>query len=201
MTTQPMHPRARAAAMSHSPKQAARETGLTQREVRDIRELQHQRQERKRFFDPLLIKAATRAHRTATAKAAAEAQRTEREARQAREIAAIEARRLREEGIRQTMALIPGAARTCGLTVRTSEDQDGDVSSYYLAGKDTQRTIRVSDHEIPATMKRESEAEFRGYGFYTGYRGPQVIIREPRSETWLRRAILLAANGRSTPGA
>lgn len=103
----------------------------------------------------------------------------------------------RRQAIRATLLMVPQAAAACGLTATASTDADGDVSSYYV--EYGRRRIRISDHMIPATDRRESDAEFHGRSG-TGFRGPEIILFEPRSETWLRRAIILAAAGRSVPG-
>lgn len=103
----------------------------------------------------------------------------------------------RREAIRATLMMVPQVAAACGLTVSASTDADGDVSSYYVdAGR---RRIRISDHMIPLTDRREDDAAFQGRS--AGFRGIEIILFAPHSETWLRRAITLAAAGRSIPGA
>lgn len=94
-------------------------------------------------------------------------------------------------------------ARQLGFAVRASKNRAGRISSYYCDGPmlgPDRRALRISDHIIPATAHRESVAEVMGHGSFNGYPGPEIVLTEPKSATWLRRAIILAANGRDVPG-
>lgn len=185
------HPRATAASMSHSPKLAARLTGLTVNDVRRIRDLQLERASR-RVADPLVIAARTRAVRTRSHLAALDAARAAAVA-----AAAIEAQaEARRQEIRATLLRAARVARASGYTVDASRDPAGRVSSYYVAGP---RRVRISDHEIPETGARTARAEAAGEFFYAGFRGPEIIIRRGRSARALRRALLLAMAGRAAP--
>lgn len=192
------HPRAIAARMSHSPRVAARATGLTQAEVRAIRDLKATRSAAQKWIDPLVLAARSRAWRRLSAIAAeqvaADAARAARDAEIARQIAAEATR----AAVRKTLLRAARVARAMNLYVKASKDRNGHVSSYYV--QSGERRIRVSDHLIPATDRRDTVAFERGqYWGYDGYRGPEIIIDRERSATWLRRALTLAAAGRGAP--
>ena len=116
-------------------------------------------------------------------------------------IAAEQARAERRAAVRQSLLAAARIARAAGYRVRRSSDRAGRVSSYYVEiGHGL--PLRISDHEIPATARRDFIAACHGaHSGYEGYRGPQLLIDRPRSATWLRRAITLAAAGRCVPGA
>lgn len=143
-----------------------------------IRELREARALARLRRDPLLaplplalrLERLRRARREAAAKAQAEAQR-------------------------KALLLAARVARGMGLAVRSSKDRAGRVSSYYAVPADG-RTIRISDHLIPWTPTRATKAAFTGRGGYSGYPGVEIIIDRPRSKTWIRRALILAINGR-----
>ena len=101
-----------------------------------------------------------------------------------------------EEDTRKTLITAARIARSMGLDVRSSTAKTGRISSYYARDRHG-ATIRISDHEIPATAQREFMAQAHGQVCYNGYHGVEVIIDRPRTKTWIRRAITLAVNGRS----
>lgn len=183
------HPRAIAARMAESPKLAASVTGLTVDEVRAIRDLRRERrakrtgrpvQKQQVRRDPLLSMSDAALDRLNT--------RMDDELRAEREEAA------RATAVRDTLIAAARIARSLGFAVRSSTMR-GRVSSYYAERDGV--TLRISDHDIPETPERAHVAG----GHYDGYRGRWLRIDRPRSETWLRRAIMLAAAGRSVPGA
>ena len=149
--------------------------------------------------DPLLAAARSRPGRTPTARARAAVENATRLEELQRHYATV----LRLEGYRVAArkSLLDAAriARKLGFAVRSSKDRRGRVSSYYLSSLDGP-TIRVSDHDIPATAERVSNAAFHGRS-YNGFAGPELLITDPRSSTWLRRALMLTAAGRDVPGA
>lgn len=106
-----------------------------------------------------------------------------------------EAAEARGAAIRETLKRAARVARKMGLGVRASKDRAGRISSYYVIRAEG-ADLRISDHEIPANARREFMAEAHGSFGYDGYRGPQLLIDRARSETWLRRAIVLALAGR-----
>lgn len=195
-----MHPCRLAAELCLSPKVAARQSGLTVAQVRAIRDLRAARAARKSHVDPLLKAQRTRLWRRPSVLAADAA-------RQAQEDALLKARRAREMAAASRAqdaraALIEAAriARRLGHPVRASKDRDGRVSSYYV-DRPNGHAIRISDHLIPATDRRDAEAQARGESWgYAGWRGPEIIIERARTALWLRRAIVLALAGRSTRG-
>lgn len=117
-------------------------------------------------------------------------------------IAAGQARAERRAAVRQSLLAAARIARAAGYRVRRSSDRAGRVSSYYVELGHDRPALRISDHEIPATARRDFVAACHGaHSGYEGYRGPELLIDRPRSATWLRRAITLAAAGRCVPGA
>jgi hypothetical protein len=162
------------------------------REVARIRALRDQRRQRLWFVDPLIVAQRSRPYRRPSA-LREERQRVEAE-RAKRERAAREA--ARREAVRKSLIAAAAVARRMGLQVRASRARDGRVSSYYCAASDGVR-IRISDHEIPWTEKREFMAA--GRGGYFGYPGPELVLTRPRRTEWLRRALVLLAAGRSVP--
>lgn len=192
-----IHPRARAAEMCQSPKMAARATGLTQAEVRAIRDLKFVRWQRSLHRDPLIVARDTRPLRTPSAIAAYKARASEDAEHRARKRAAEQRREAREVAIRATLLAAAREARKLGFTVRSSKSRDGRISSYYCTRED--QSLRISDHDIPWKPHREFKATMHGRDGYDGYHGDQLIIDAPRSATWLRRAITLTAAGRGIP--
>ena len=189
------HPHRLAAEMCHSPKLAARASGLTVDQCRAIRDLRDARYTaRHPVRDPLVDAKVTRPWRTATARRLADAESAAREAAFTAELRrSIEAQD-RAEATRRSLILAARAARALGFTVRASKSRAGYISSYYCRRGET--TLRISDHDIPETPQREFMAREHGRDYYDGYHGRQLIVDEPRRYEWLRRAIILAANGR-----
>ncbi len=192
---------------SWSPKIAvrlAREAGLeiTKNAVREIYARRVARERNRLKIDPLVRAASTRAQRCASV---VESQRLEREKREAADLkrsqieAQIEADRIAREAkraeVRASLILAARAARSFGYSVRSSTSRSGRVSSYYVTAGETK--IRISDHFIPATAARDLAAYDRSGSFYDGFRGPELVLDQPRRYVWLRRAITLLANGRS----
>ena len=79
-----------------------------------------------------------------------------------------------------------------GFEVRKSTSRNGHVSSYY-ARRDSKKTVRISDHELPMTDHREMMFNFHGGG--SPFIG-EIIIDESMSKTRLRRLLVLAEGGR-----
>jgi hypothetical protein len=180
--------------MSHSPKLAARATGLTQAEVKIMRDKQAIRYATKQQRDPLIIAAASRPYRTPSAIHAGNVERAARAAAIQADIDRTRLRQEREDATRNSLILAARAARALGFEVRASARRDGAISSYYCSS--ATGSLRISDHDIPATPRREFMAQEHGREFYDGYHGAQLIIDQPRRYEWLRRAIVLAAAGR-----
>ncbi len=168
-----------------------------------IRGKREERERRRPGLDPLIRAAQSRPERTPTALAQVRARVAAIEAdlqaeRERLERVAAAARRRRE-----TLLRAARIARSLGWDVRSSTDRAGRVSSYYCYPSIDWRgpPIRISDHEIPWTEMREQRAQMAGSSFgYDGYRGLDLVIDRPRSRTWLRRALMLAAAGRDVPG-
>ena len=87
-------------------------------------------------------------------------------------------------------------ARSMGLTVRSSNDRSGRISSYYVT-MPCGRRLRISDHDVPWTEDREARAGGRFCGSADIYASANAI----RRPLWWRRAFTLAAAGRDVPGA
>jgi hypothetical protein len=167
------HPRAIAARLKGQHKKAAKVSGLTVAEVLSIHNVQRERAAQRLHVDPLIGKQRTRALRL----------------RMARERRADDA----AQAVRATLVRAAAIARSLGFSVRSSK-MHGRVSSYYAERDGV--TLRISDHDIPETPERAHAAG----GYYDGYRGRWLKIDRPRSDLWLRRAVQLAADGRSVPG-
>lgn len=137
--------------------------------------------------------------------AAVERAREERRERRAAERAS------ERERCRANLLLAARIARKLGATVRSSKGRDGRISSYYarlpydmtaarvefgrFRGLPPQ--VRISDHLIPCTDRREREFEARGMGSYAGYEeGPQVLVDGTESCLRLERWLTLALHGR-----
>ena len=191
------HPRAEAARLTrrNEIKAAARASGLTQAECRELRELQLSRARRAGFVDPLLRAGRTRAGRTATRQAEARARlaamHAEAEADRLAEALRIE----RRAAVRAGLLAAARLARKLGYDVRASRGRDRRVSSYYCR-KGAGPAIRLSDHAIPESPRRLDAALAHGRFGYDGYRGPEILLDRPRSATWLRRSFLLREAGR-----
>ena len=181
-----------------SPKVAAaigRNVGLeiTKNDVRAIFRLRVTRAQTQRFTDPLVVAKSTRATRTKSKVAESERQAAEREAAYRTSFERLRRQADKRAATRKSLLRAARVARKMGYAVRASKGREGRVSSYYCSGDKV--FLRISDHEIPWTPERESRNEHRG-GF-DGFHGAEIIIEGDRREVWLRRAILLAANGRS----
>jgi len=149
--------------------------------------------------DPLLLARSSRPFRTPTAIAAAAAETQARRDRIERDLE--RSRRAEQHAVdtRKTLLAAARTARSLGFKVRSSSNHSGRVSSYYCT-RDGQG-FRISDHEIPWTAQRQSNAQFHGGRDFNGYHGDQLIIDGHHTATWLRRAITLTAAGRAVPGA
>lgn len=187
------HPGKIAASMAYSPNLAAKASGLTKSQCREIRDKQESRR-RCRWTDPLLMARSRRLYHFS------EAGKRSAARLEAEQIALIETERAlkveaqRRSAVRETLIRGARIARQMGFLVTASRARNGRVSSYYL-GED--RMIRLSDHAIPATALREARAFARGEFCYNGWGGGVEIILEGwRSDTWLRRRLLLARAGR-----
>lgn len=196
------HPRAIAASLSHSPKLAARESGyaVTKNEIREIRALQVARREaRAGRIEELCERArASRPFRTpaarAKAAAASAAFRAEIEAKRA---AAAKAE-ARAKAVRQTLYAAARIARSMDgwRELDRSKDRDDRLSSYYFRAP-AGRMVRISDHRLPWSEKRDFMARQHGRDGFDGFHGGELIIDGPRSATWLRRKLILIAAGRN----
>ena len=99
-----------------------------------------------------------------------------------------------DDAVRADLKMAARVARKEGYFVRSSKDRRGRVSSYYVSSGGT--TLRVSDHDIPATWTRTRGGTdwFNGSAHIYASDSP---IRRPE---WWRRAFLLAFDGRDVPG-
>ena len=118
-------------------------------------------------------------------------------------------RDLRVKNKRKNLLSAGRVARKLFWSVKTSTDREGRVSSYYATkrvedenGRVSWRELRISDHEIPWTSMRELRAHEHG-DCYDGWGGCELVIdgKKLRSSAWMRRALLLAIDGRNVPGA
>jgi len=96
----------------------------------------------------------------------------------------------RNEEIRTTLLSAAREARKLGYAVCSSKDRSGKISSYYAQSGNAK--IRISDHVLPSTAKREAMNDFHGGTPFSG----EIIIEGTLTATRLRRLITLAAAGR-----
>jgi hypothetical protein len=143
--------------------------------------------------DPLISARTLRPSRTPSAKAAAattaQLQRDKRNA----DFRKLQAHIEKIESTRASLIRAARVARAIGFKVRASKGRSGRISSYYATRGG--ETLRISDHEIPTSLQRESNARYRGRFSYDGFAGAELLIDGERSGTWLRRAIQLTAAG------
>lgn len=195
----------------------AREAGLniTRRELKAANALSFARWKSGEWEDPLVVQSRTRkarlawkrdapmrAAREAAAKARWEAERARCEAEKARceaEKARWEAEKASEKAIRADLMRAARVARKMGYTVDSSTDRSGRISSYYVKSWTCPRTggqlwrpvtLRVSDHELPWTPRREE----------MGTPSEVLATDQPhRRDLWWRRAFTLFFAGRCIP--
>lgn len=108
-----------------------------------------------------------------------------------RRIAASAADQLAGKNVRDTLLAAARVARAEGFKVRASKDSTGRISSYYADRGNG--VVRISDHNLPMTAKREAQADF--HGGKSAFAG-EVIIDSAASKDRLRRLIILAEAGR-----
>lgn len=196
------HPHRIAARLSHSPKLAARECGyaLTVDQIRAIRDLQFARAERRAWVDPCIRARTSRRYRTRSAVAAREAADAARAAARRAEADRERAAAEQARAVRESLIAAARQARRLGFSVRSSQGRAGRISSYYASRHDPARgrsiAIRISDHELPWTPRRDFMAREHGRDGFDGFHGAELIVDRPRRAEWLRRALILTAAGR-----
>ena len=188
------HPHKIAAKMCYSPRLAARASGLTVDDCRIMRDKKSARYTERQRRDPLIDAKTTRLWRTPSARRRAQEEEGRRLAEFRAAIARERACEEHAEATRRSLLLAARAARALGFVVRSSRDRAGRISSYYCRRGDV--TLRISNHDIPATPQRDYVAQMHGRDCHDGYHGRQLIIDEPRRYEWLRRAVVLTAAGR-----
>lgn len=100
------------------------------------------------------------------------------------------AEKQQETDVRTTLIAAGRIAKNIGFKVYSSKDRCGNISSYYA--ERSGRKVRISDHRLPQTAKREAQAEFHGGGAFAG----EIIIDRAISATRIRRLLALAEAGR-----
>jgi len=164
---------------SSSPKASARlarenDLDLSVSDIRKIAQIQRNRSRRALESDPLEKNKITRPRRTKTYLAQ---QKEEREAAQAQANIDIQRYKVEAENAsksRKNLLMAARAARDMGLNVKSSKDKSGKISSYYV---DTaQGKVRISDHNLPWTPKREMMANAHGREGFSGFHGDEIII-------------------------
>lgn len=108
-----------------------------------------------------------------------------------RRAARAEAERNERRAIRDTMTAAMREARRLGFEVKVSTARTGEMSSIY-ATRANRRPIRISDHHMPATPKREYYAEMHGGSPFAA----EIIIDAPMTPTRIRRLLVLAEASR-----
>ena len=188
------HPKKVAAALCDSPKLAAHASGFSIEACRAMRDKRSARYTESQRRDPLINAAATRRWRTPSALAARAAENAARLAAIQADIDRVKNQQARDEATRVSLLLAARAARALGFVVRSSKNRSGHISSYYCQRGGA--TLRISDHDIPSTLRRDYIAQTHGRAYHDGYHGQQLIVDQPRRYEWLRRAVILAAAGR-----
>lgn len=139
-------------------------------------------------------RAARKVHPRAPAHLRLDAMRSQREIA-ARSDAAAKIRKAEAEqdaAIRATLLAAAREARKMGFEVRASTARDGRISSYY-ATRANRRPIRISDHQLPQTARREVMSEAHGGGSAFA---AEIIITDRLTATRLRRLLRLAEASR-----
>jgi hypothetical protein len=65
-------------------------------------------------------------------------------------------------------------ARKLGYNVRKSTDKNGNVSSYYV--ETPSGDVRISDHELPYSPRRDFMATEHGQAGFSGFHGGELIV-------------------------
>lgn len=170
---------AEVAAKSYMPKstaRAAREQGLdiSQNQVKEIRDVKAQRTENANFTDPLVLAAATREFRTPTAIGQKNAADLEYHNNMLDRIMKAEAEKAAIIATKDNLLFAAREARKLGYNVRKSTDKNGNVSSYYV--ETPSGDVRISDHELPYSPRRDFMATEHGQAGFSGFHGGELIV-------------------------
>ena len=170
---------AEVAAKSYTPKataRAAREQGLdiSQNQVRQIRDLKAQRAEGANFTDPLISAAATREFRTPTVIGQKNAADLEYHNNMLDRIMKAEAEQAARIATKDNLLFAAREARKLGYNVKKSTDRNGNVSSYYV--ETPSGDVRISDHELPYSPRRDFMATEHGQAGFSGFHGGELIV-------------------------
>ena len=170
---------AEVAAKSYMPKstaRAAREQGLdiSQNQVRQIRDLKAQRAEGANFTDPLISAAATREFRTPTVIGQKNAADLEYHNNMLDRIMKAEAEQAARIATKDNLLFAAREARKLGYNVKKSTDRNGNVSSYYV--ETPSGDVRISDHELPYSPRRDFMATEHGQAGFSGFHGGELIV-------------------------
>ena len=170
---------AEVAAKSYMPKstaRAAREQGLdiSQNQVRQIRDLKAQRAEGANFTDPLISAAATRRFRTPTVIGQKNAEDLEYHNNMLDRIMRTEVEKAARIATKDNLLFAAREARKLGYNVKKSTDRNGNVSSYYV--ETPSGDVRISDHELPYSPRRDFMATEHGQAGFSGFHGGELIV-------------------------
>lgn len=184
-------------------------TGLGRRYWQKVRRKQRKRRDRReKGVDPLATSTIHERLGDARARRRWEAGAAERAAEEAarkaqfeRELREWERETARRKAVHKDLLRAARVARGMGYRVSKSTDRHGRVSSYYVEEYwGSGERLRISDHDIPSTIQRESNAAFHGHARFDGSADIYASDSPLRRPEWWRRAFLLAFNGRDVPG-
>lgn len=111
-----------------------------------------------------------------------------------REIGEFKAELARLEAVRADLLRGARVARSMGWSVQSSKSKSGRVSSYYVTPPGGGRRYRISDHDVPTTVERQTRSECYGRTF-DGTADIYASAAPIRRNTWWRRALTLMAAG------
>ena len=124
-----------------------------------------------------------------------EIRRAQEDAQRERDLAEWQAEQELAAATRKSLIGFAAQARRMpGARVGSSTDRDGRISSYYITFDDDRgRPVRVSDHYLPDTDRREMMRELHGGA--SAFRA-EIIVEGAVTATRMRRLLALARAGR-----
>lgn len=170
------------------------ERTITANECRALRDLHMARAENKRFFCPFIYAKNSRKYRTPTALKLKDAAALESRTALLKENTLYDQLKMDRIQTRKALKQAAHLARNMGNLVSASFDRNGRISSYYflIYGRD----IRISDHKLPWTPKRDFMAKENGRDGFEGFHGGELIVDSSMKNLRIKRKLILIAAGR-----